>query len=124
MNDKIQFRAWDEKQKYMAYQGDPHLETLQSFIHHYGDKELMQWTGVCDKNGKKIYVGDVVECLDYDNAIDKVYNRNAMILRGVVEYRAPRFIAIRRGKAMNISLDCNDLEVIGNIKQNPEPNNA
>jgi hypothetical protein len=40
----IKFRAWDESQKYMAYQGTPDLETLQSFIFHFGDKPLMQFT--------------------------------------------------------------------------------
>ena len=56
----IKFRAWNEEQKYMAYQGTPDLETLQSFIFHFGDKELMQFTGLHDKNGKEIYEGDIV----------------------------------------------------------------
>lgn len=45
------FRAWDDKQKYMAIQGTPDLETLASFMHHYSDsKFLMQSTGILDKN--------------------------------------------------------------------------
>ena len=79
MNDKIQFRAWDEKQKYMAYQGDPDLETLQSFIHHFGDKELMQWTGFCDCNGKKIY-----EKMEIDNQFIVDYQNGSYILRNIL----------------------------------------
>ena len=56
----IKFRAWDENQKYMAYQGTPDLETIQSFIHHFGDKKLMQFTGLHDKNGEEIYEGDIL----------------------------------------------------------------
>jgi hypothetical protein len=51
MMREIKFRAWDESQNYMAYQGTPDLETIQSFMHHFGDKLLMQFTGIKDKNG-------------------------------------------------------------------------
>ncbi len=37
---EIKFRAWDEAQKHMAYQGTPDLETIQSFMHHFGNNKL------------------------------------------------------------------------------------
>jgi uncharacterized phage protein (TIGR01671 family) len=60
MSREIKFRAWDESQKYMAYQGTPDLETIQSFFHHFGDKTLMQFTGLKDINGKDIWEGDIL----------------------------------------------------------------
>ena len=59
-NREIKFRAWDESQNYMAYQGAPDLETIQSFMFHFGNKILMQYTGMKDKNGKEIYEGDMI----------------------------------------------------------------
>ncbi len=60
MNGYI-FRAFDEKQNYMAYQGTPDLETLYSFMFHFGNsKNIMLYSGFDDSFGAKIFDGDII----------------------------------------------------------------
>ena len=57
---ELKFRAWDKSQKYMAYQGSPDLETLSSFMFHFGEDIVLQSTGFLDKNENKIFEGDIL----------------------------------------------------------------
>ena len=59
-NECIQFRVWHKDSKSMICQGQPDIETLQSFIYHWGDNPLMRWTGIVDADGNKMWEGDVV----------------------------------------------------------------
>jgi uncharacterized phage protein (TIGR01671 family) len=122
----IKFRAWDESQKYMAYQGTPDLETLQSFIFHFGDKPLMQFTGLFDKNANPIYEGDIIQNHEYKNSF---YTGEIMFSHGVF---GAEWLRNKKGKLMinglgqlhNLkTLDDDTLTryvVIGNIHENPE----
>jgi uncharacterized phage protein (TIGR01671 family) len=113
---KIQLRAWDESQNYMAYQGAPDLETLQSFIHHFGDKELMLCSLIKDRNGKDIYADDIVRC-GYGAGIVK-YDSGVFMIRwidfgvdAVYELLSCRkWPYLRKGEDM--------FEVIGNVHEN------
>ena len=50
--NRLCFRAWVESQKFMAIQGTPDLETLQSFMFHYADEKIsnaIHWVKRCER---------------------------------------------------------------------------
>lgn len=107
MNREIKFRAWDENQKYMAYQGTNDLETIQSFMHHFGDKELMESTGLFDKNGKEIFEKDII--VDDDG-----YKCDVRFFNG----RFIPLVYVKEGYNCIDKYDPKMFEVIGNVYEN------
>jgi hypothetical protein len=68
MKAEIEFRVWSHKLKEMLYQTTPvhsNEETGQVVFSfpkiNFGPFELMQFIGVFDPSGKKIYKGDVID---------------------------------------------------------------
>ena len=78
----------------------------------------MQYTGLKDKNGKEIYEGDVVLY-----QLDAPWNEDEILeLRASVKYEGAGFVTDGiTQNSYDAPLDqVGDLEVIGNIYENPE----
>lgn len=127
---EIKFRAWDKEKKVMQFVGaidwdssekimSCNTETSKLYV-PFGepDFELMQFTGLTDKQGKEIYEGDIVEWeeqtpIDYNCSEYKKVN----ITGGIIwdNDRLGFLIENFSGK-MKIP---REVENIGNIYENP-----
>lgn len=134
MNREIKFRVWDkyEKQMYPISSIDYDIFSQEIRIIAVGHKngmctaynknhnsekcditalELMQYTGLHDKNGKEIYEGDIVKIKYRDEDIGKV----------IYEYNGFSIDVTNMNKNYGrVSFVNNFIEVIGNIYDNPE----
>lgn len=127
---EIKFRVWDKDLKCMHNcedvhdsitfddNGTAHYYNLQNGCGSPETYELMQFTGLHDKNGKEIYESDVVEV-----------TREGILERGVVIFGSGcYFIKVKEHFLNSVTLlplhECsrNDykLKVIGNIYENSD----
>lgn len=107
---EIKFRAWEEASKRML--DWDYFQSIGYDAFFYNGKNplvRMQFTGLHDKNGKEIYEGDIVKCLD---------GQEGFITQIVWELCGLRLKDTLLG---NIVEGWGaDMEVIGNIYENPE----
>ena len=83
-----------------------------------GQFNLMQYTGLKDKNGVEIYEGDIVRPLEHSNYVVKWYNEES---GGVSTYGYYMEVTGMPDVVASINpIQAKKLEVIGNIYENPE----
>lgn len=124
MEREIKFRAWDRQSNRM-FKSVAILGILEKFVtmfsrdcfhnsHEWGcqddfayDFELMQFTGLKDKNGKEIYEGDIVKWWDE-------YGDGRFVwFKEIVKYDGGAFYPL-------CIMPSDEFEVIGNVFENPE----
>lgn len=141
MNKEIKFRAFDNENKYMVTSKQGVFTALRNSMNivrqndgYYNDGDLlkpnkekytlMQYTGLHDKNGKEIYEGDIVLYQDWEMAYEGGGN-DSFINKGIVEYCEDNCcFNVTERQTVDLAdvlyKDNEDLEVIGNIYDNPE----
>ncbi|MBC1851180.1 YopX family protein [Listeria seeligeri] len=76
-----------------------------------------QFTGLTDKNGKKIFEGDIVEIIEIDAFGNLDWNR----LKGKVMFSEGAWLVTdNRSFAIPLWSEINEIKVIGNIYENTE----
>ena len=116
----IKFRAWDKKEEKMYYNltlenGDMgYFPGCDLCDQHVGAIKpiLMQFTGLCDKNGKEIFEADIVKSSICTGEV--FFDEYAWNVRQMPEYLKednPIFFAYSGSK---------NAEIVGNIYENKE----
>jgi len=110
---ELKFRAWDKKDKKMIFEFP--YDNLK-VEHFYVRCEVMQCTGLKDKNGKEIYEGDILRPV---KPSPKEGNRVVIFLDGSFCYNESR-VRGNRGYWPLTTPKAKLFEVIGNEFENPE----
>lgn len=119
---EIKFRAWDGEKMFTPSSINFKNDTLWVCDSHGDNKleyeminpraELMQFTGLKDKNGKEIYEGDIVRVKWLDEKELRV---------GAIEWWSERLTYEVADQNDNVYLnECFQIKVIGNIYENKE----
>lgn len=108
----IKFRMYVKATKKMFEVGKLDLQHNKVYAKNHSqsyfktdDVELMQYTGIKDKNGKEVYEGDIVQQFDIKES-------------GIIKYKYCQFGICCLEMFWNIHPA--KMEIIGNIYDNPE----
>lgn len=115
---EVKFRAWEIEDKDMQpvtsleYRDEGELIKigLGDYLRYPSSIVLMQFTGLLDKNGVKIYEGDII--------VNLATHSNGREYRHMEKCRVVEYSV--SGKSAGFNIGKGRIEVIGNIHQNPD----
>ena len=117
MNREIKFRVWEQTSTTMDYDIDlilknPSIIPSKLFLSVDSMLKIMQFTGLHDKNGKEIYEGDVLKTKYQDKAIMIWHKEFSCFCFETID-------EVVKGE-YQYSFKNVEIEIIGNIYENPE----
>lgn len=131
---EIKFKVWDKKHKKMSLVDAIDFEHDEIYGKNgrerytpkpFKDIELMQYTGLKDKNGVEIYEGDILLSTASENEEDYKKWRVSYFDGGYIANYKHIPMDKRKRSINEIELLCNDniafygFEILGNIFENP-----
>ena len=119
-NREIKFRAWDKQREVWVHQEEFKInglgKTVWTLLPSFIDEIILQqYTGLLYKNGKEIYEGDIVYHVE-DVIVEVISGHERREPEGIfTEIKIPD-IYTQIGDDLP---DSDELEIIGNIYENP-----
>ena len=119
---RIDNGEWVEGYLYITHNGEYEIGSyskelnIERFTHCVIPETVGQYTGLKDKNGKRIFEGDIVYCKS------RLDNANMVIIFECGQFRMVLSENYRSYQTNSgfYDINCFDKEVIGNIYDNPE----
>ncbi|EAC9169108.1 YopX family protein [Listeria monocytogenes] len=107
----LRFNRYEKDAVGVSGCGDPYC-TMCDDWYNFDDVLLMQYTGLKDKNGKKIFEGDIVDISVYDRL-------DWSSIKGKVVFLNGAWLVEDIGHfAITLQSETNEIEIIGNVHEN------
>ena len=122
MSREIKFRAWDRATNSFADDWKLYLNGGVSICDTWATAavDLMQYTGLKDKDGVEIYCGDIVKVVATENDLNQRGATDGLIVQEFMGNMCFCFLNGETGTPIYPAFISHEKTVIGNIYENPE----